>query len=49
MKKKVIGITVGIGCGKSAVMSLLEEKYQGAVLLTDQIGHDLMEPGGKNY
>ena len=28
MKKKVIGITGGIGCGKSAVMSLLEEKYQ---------------------
>lgn len=49
MKKKVIGITGGIGCGKSAVMSLLEEKYKGAVLLTDQIGHDLMEPGEINY
>jgi dephospho-CoA kinase len=48
-EKKVIGITGGIGCGKSVVMSLLEEKYHGAVLLTDLIAHDLMEPGAANY
>ena len=49
MEKKVIGITGGIGCGKSVVMSLIEEKYHGAVLLTDLIAHDLMELGGANY
>lgn len=49
MEKKVIGITGGIGCGKSVVMSLLKEKYHGAVLLTDLIAHDLMEPGQANY
>ena len=49
MKKQVIGITGGIGCGKSAVMTLLKENYQAALLLTDEIAHDLMKPGEKNY
>lgn len=49
MNKKVIGITGGIGCGKSVVMSLLEEKYKAAVLLSDLIAHDLMKPGEANY
>lgn len=49
MQKKVIGITGGIGCGKSVVMSLLEEKYKAAVLLSDLIAHDLMKPGEANY
>lgn len=49
MTKKVIGITGGIGCGKSVVMSLMEEKYKAAVLLSDLIAHDLMKPGEANY
>lgn len=49
VNKKVIGITGGIGCGKSVVMSLLEEKYKAAVLLSDLIAHDLMKPGEANY
>lgn len=48
-KKKIIGITGGIGSGKSVVMSLLEEKCNACVLLTDLIAHDLMKVGEVNY
>lgn len=48
-KKPVIGITGGIGCGKSEVMTLLQEHFGAAVLLTDLIAHDLMKPGEINY
>lgn len=48
-KKPVIGITGGIGCGKSEVMALLQEHFGAAVLLTDLIAHDLMKPGEVNY
>lgn len=48
-KKKIIGITGGIGSGKSVVMSLLEEKCNACVLLTDLIAHDLMKVGEANY
>lgn len=49
MKKQVIGITGGIGCGKSVVMSILEEEYGAYVLLSDLVGHELMVPGAVNY
>ena len=49
MKKQVIGITGGIGCGKSVVMSILEETYGAYVLLSDLVGHELMAPGEVNY
>ena len=46
---KVIGITGGIGCGKSFVMEQLEERYHAAVILTDLVAHDLMQPNGGSY
>ena len=49
MKKQVIGITGGIGCGKSVVMDILEKEYGAAVILADTVGHDLMKPGEVNY
>ena len=49
MTKQVIGITGGIGCGKSVVMDLLEKEYGAAVILADTVGHDLMKPGAINY
>ena len=49
MKKQVIGITGGIGCGKSVVMDILEKEYGAAVILADSVGHDLMKPGAINY
>ena len=49
MKKQVIGITGGIGCGKSVVMDILEKEYGAAVILADTVGHDLMRPGEINF
>ncbi|MCR5665300.1 MAG: dephospho-CoA kinase [Eubacterium sp.] len=46
---KVIGITGGIGAGKSAVLSFIEENYAAKVLLADEIAHQLMEPGTDCY
>lgn len=49
MKKQVIGITGGIGCGKSVVMEILEKEYGAFIILADTVGHDLMKPGAVNY
>ena len=40
-----IGITGGVGAGKSAVLSYLEQKPGVRVMLADEIAHELMEPG----
>ena len=51
MKKeiKVIGVTGGVGSGKSVILSFLEEAYGAKVILADLVAHDLMEPGAKSY
>lgn len=46
---KVIGITGGVGCGKSFIMEYLEQEYNVAVILTDLVAHELMEIGQKSY
>lgn len=46
---KIIGITGGIGSGKSFVMELLAKRYGITVILADEIGHELMQPKGVNY
>lgn len=43
--KRVIGITGGIGSGKSLVLSLLEERYQAEVIQADRVAAELEEPG----
>lgn len=48
-KMKVIGITGGVGCGKSFIMEQLQERYQAGIILTDLVAHDLIEPGGISY
>lgn len=48
-KMRVIGITGGVGAGKSTVLEYLE-KFTGAyVIQADQVGHKLMEPGQVCY
>ena len=42
---KVIGITGGVGAGKSAILDYIEENYNARILKADEIAHDLMEPG----
>ena len=44
-----IGITGGVGAGKSAILSYLAEKPNTKVMLADEIAHDLMEPGTDCY
>lgn len=43
---KVIGVTGGVGAGKSTVLEILKEVYGAKLLLADEIGRELMEPGG---
>lgn len=42
---KFIGITGGVGAGKSVVLSFLEREYNGIVLQADRIAEQLMAPG----
>lgn len=50
MKKiKVLGITGGVGAGKSTALRYLEEAYRACVLEADKIAHLLMEPGEPCY
>ena len=46
---KFIGITGGVGAGKSAILSYLANKPKTKVLLADEIAHELMEPGTDCY
>ena len=41
----VIGITGGVGAGKSQVLSLLKENFGAEVIAADEVGRELMEPG----
>lgn len=42
---KVIGITGGVGSGKSALLRAISEKYKCRLLLADDIANFLKEPG----
>ena len=41
---KFIGITGGVGAGKTAILQYLSEKEHTRVMLADEIAHDLMKP-----
>ena len=46
---KVIGITGGVGAGKSTVLDYLSEKHDAYVIQADKVGHLVMEPDGNCY
>lgn len=46
---KVIGITGGVGAGKSEVLNFLLEHYNCRVIMADRVAHQLEEPGGKCF
>ena len=46
---KVIGLTGGVGTGKSTVVSLAEAKPYVKAVKADEIGHLAMEPGQTAY
>ena len=45
--KKIIGITGGVGAGKSSVLAVLKEDFGAKIILADLVAHDLMEPGSE--
>ena len=49
MNKTVIGMTGGVGSGKSLVLSLLKEKYGACILEADRISKRLIEKDGSAY
>ncbi|MBQ4058936.1 MAG: dephospho-CoA kinase [Lachnospiraceae bacterium] len=46
---KIIGITGGIGTGKSTVLNILEKEYGAFIVETDKLAHQLMSPGEEAY
>ncbi len=46
---KIIGITGGVGSGKSRVLSYLETEYHAVVCQADHVAWKLQEPGQKCY
>lgn len=45
----VIGVTGGVGAGKSTVLKYLQEKYRAKVYLADEIAKELLMPGQDCY
>ena len=45
----VIGITGGVGSGKSYAAHRLQEKLGATLLIADELGHVVMEPGRSAY
>lgn len=45
----VLGITGGVGAGKSTVLDYMKEKYQAVILQADLAAHDLMQKGADCY
>ena len=48
-KIKVLGITGGVGAGKSTVLDYLKRRYGARVLQCDEAAKILQEPGGSCY
>lgn len=46
---KTIGITGGVGSGKSEILSYIGENYPCEIVLADDLAKELQEPGGPCY
>ena len=46
---KIIGITGGVGSGKSEVLNISENDYHAKIIQSDHVAHELMVPGAKSY
>lgn len=46
---RIIGITGGVGAGKSTVLDILEKQWGAFVIQADKVGHLVMEPGEVCY
>ncbi len=46
---KIIGVTGGIGAGKSSILEILKRNYGAYIIMADDVGHRLMERDGATY
>ena len=46
---KIIGITGGVGSGKTQVLSYIEKHYKCRIVRSDETAHLLYEPGQECY
>lgn len=46
---KIIGITGGVGSGKSRVLSFMEERFHAVICQADHVAWELQKPGEKCY
>ncbi len=46
---RVIGITGGVGSGKSELLRYIANHYKCRILLADEVSHDVMKKGGAAY
>lgn len=47
--KTVIGLTGGVGSGKSTILTMLKEDYGALILEADRIAEEMMRPGAVSY
>lgn len=45
----IVGITGGVGTGKSTILQILKEEYNAAVIMADDVAKELMQPGQSSY
>ena len=46
---KFIGLTAGVGAGKTTVLKAIGQMYRVRILIADEIAHEQMEPGTMCY
>ena len=46
---RFIGITGGVGAGKSELLHYIEREFSAKILLADELAHKLMQPGTECY
>ncbi len=46
---RLIGITGGVGAGKSEILSYIRKQYKAEIYLADEVAHKVKEPGAVAY
>ena len=47
--KKIIGITGGVGTGKSTISQIIKDLYNAVLITTDEVAHEVYVPGTRTY
>lgn len=46
---RIIGITGGVGAGKSSILDYIKNHYSARIIQADLVAHELQKPGGSCY